>query len=91
MSTGWCEPVAIETYVHQLGDHIATALSSGWVLAEMRERLIDETWLALKPKWERYLTSQFHSRWSGNASPTLANNWSCCPARAAAQERRNSD
>jgi SAM-dependent methyltransferase len=45
------EPVAIETYVHQLSDHVAAALDAGWSVAEMRERLIDDAWLALKPKW----------------------------------------
>ena len=45
------EPVAIETHVHQLSDHVTAALEAGWTLTEMRERLIDDAWLALKPKW----------------------------------------
>jgi SAM-dependent methyltransferase len=48
------EPVAIETYVHLLSDHLAAARAAGLSLVEMRERLIDETWLALKPKWTQY-------------------------------------
>jgi SAM-dependent methyltransferase len=47
------EPVAIETHVHLLSDHVAAALAAGWTLAEMREGVIDDAWLALKPKWAR--------------------------------------
>jgi SAM-dependent methyltransferase len=47
------EPVAIETHVHLLSDHVTAALAAGWTLVEMRERVVDDTWLALKPKWER--------------------------------------
>lgn len=47
------EPVAIETYVHLLSDHVAAALGAGWALAELRERVIDAAWLELKPKWAR--------------------------------------
>jgi SAM-dependent methyltransferase len=46
------EPVAIETHVHLLSEHTAAALAAGWELTELRERLIDDTWLELKPKWE---------------------------------------
>jgi SAM-dependent methyltransferase len=45
------EPVAIETHVHLLSEHVTAALGAGWTLAEMRERVVDDTWLALKPKW----------------------------------------
>jgi SAM-dependent methyltransferase len=47
------EPVAIVTHVHQLSDHVAAAHAAGFRLAELRERLIDDAWVALKPKWER--------------------------------------
>jgi SAM-dependent methyltransferase len=46
------EPVAIETHVHLLSEHTAAALGAGWELTELRERLIDDVWLELKPKWE---------------------------------------
>jgi SAM-dependent methyltransferase len=49
------EPVAIETYVHLLSDHVSAATAAGLGLLEMRERLIDDRWLALKPRWEPYL------------------------------------
>jgi SAM-dependent methyltransferase len=45
------EPVAIQTYVHLLSDHVAAGLAAGWTLVEMRERVIDDAWLELKPKW----------------------------------------
>lgn len=48
------ESVAIETYVHLLSEHVAAGLGAGWVLVEMKERVIDDSWLALKPKWERF-------------------------------------
>ncbi len=47
------EPVAIETHVHLLSEHVAAALDAGWLLAEMRERVIDEGWLEVKPQWGR--------------------------------------
>jgi SAM-dependent methyltransferase len=46
------EPVAIETHIHLLSDHVSAGLAAGWTLVEMKERVIDDDWLALKPKWE---------------------------------------
>jgi SAM-dependent methyltransferase len=48
------EPVAIETYVHLFSEHAAAALGAGWTLAELEESVIDDAWLAVKPKWERF-------------------------------------
>jgi SAM-dependent methyltransferase len=48
------EPVTIETYVHLTSDHVQAALTAGWSLREMHEGLIDEEWLAAKPKWRQY-------------------------------------
>jgi SAM-dependent methyltransferase len=48
------EPVAITTHVHLLSDHITAGLEAGWTLAEFREGVIDERWLAVKPQWERF-------------------------------------
>jgi SAM-dependent methyltransferase len=53
-TNGSGEPVAIETHVHLLSEHVTAGLQAGWTLVEMKERLIDDTWLALKPKWERF-------------------------------------
>jgi SAM-dependent methyltransferase len=46
------EPVAIITHVHQLSDQVAAAHAAGFRLAELRERVVDDGWVALKPKWE---------------------------------------
>jgi SAM-dependent methyltransferase len=48
------EPMAIETHVHLLSDHVAAGFGAGLVLAELHERVVDDQWLALKPKWERF-------------------------------------
>jgi SAM-dependent methyltransferase len=48
------EPVAIETHVHLPSEHVTAAMGAGWVLAQMKERVIDDAWLEIKPKWERY-------------------------------------
>jgi SAM-dependent methyltransferase len=48
------EPVAIESYVHLFSDHAKAAHGAGWTLAEMDEGLVDDAWLAKKPKWARY-------------------------------------
>jgi SAM-dependent methyltransferase len=48
------EQVAIETYIHLLSDHVSAALGAGWTLAEMRESVIDDVWLRVKPKWQSF-------------------------------------
>ena len=48
------ESVAIASFVHQFGEHVRAATEAGWTLRELNERLIDEDWIARKPKWERY-------------------------------------
>jgi SAM-dependent methyltransferase len=48
------ESIAIATHLHLLSDHVTAALGAGWALAEMKEQLIDDAWIALKPKWERF-------------------------------------
>jgi SAM-dependent methyltransferase len=48
------KPLAIETHVHLVTDQIGSALAAGWELAEARERLVDDEWVAIKPGWERY-------------------------------------
>jgi SAM-dependent methyltransferase len=46
------EPLAIATHVHLLSEHVTAGLQAGWTLAELREGVIDDRWLAVKPKWE---------------------------------------
>ncbi len=48
------EPLAIETHVHLLSDHVAAGRVAGLDLAELHEQVIDDAWVALKPKWERF-------------------------------------
>lgn len=48
------EQVAITTNVHLISDHIAAGLETGWELVEMREGVVDEEWLAVKPKWRKF-------------------------------------
>ncbi|MER6397496.1 class I SAM-dependent methyltransferase [Kitasatospora sp. NPDC001603] len=46
--------VAITTHVHLVSDHLSAGLAAGWRLAEMAEAVVDDAWIALKPKWEKY-------------------------------------
>jgi hypothetical protein len=48
------ESVAIETYVHLVSDHVTAARAAGLWLLEMRERLVDDSWITLKPGWARF-------------------------------------
>jgi SAM-dependent methyltransferase len=48
------EPVAIDTHVHLLSEHVGSALEHGWTLQEMTERVVDDAWVQLKPGWERF-------------------------------------
>ncbi|GAA3739490.1 SAM-dependent methyltransferase [Spinactinospora alkalitolerans] len=48
------ESVAITTHVHLLSEHVMAGVGAGWSLVEMREGVVDERWLAVKPKWERF-------------------------------------
>ena len=43
------EPIAIETHVHLVSEHVAAARAAGFVLRDLRERVIDDAW----PKWQR--------------------------------------
>lgn len=42
---------AIESHIHLFADHAAAALGAGWRLQELKEALVDEAWIAAKPKW----------------------------------------
>lgn len=48
------EPVAVETHVHLMSDHVSAAHHAGFHLLEMVEGVIDDDWLAAKPKWEAF-------------------------------------
>lgn len=53
-TTAGGESVTISTNLHLVSDHVGAALAAGWQLAEMREALIDDTWVEAKPKWGRF-------------------------------------
>lgn len=46
--------VAIESHVHLLSDHVKAAHAAGFALREMDEGVVDDAWLARKPKWQQY-------------------------------------
>ncbi|WP_433701466.1 class I SAM-dependent DNA methyltransferase [Nocardiopsis sp. CA-288880] len=48
------EDIAITTHVHLISDHVRAATAAGWTLAELSEGTVDDTWVAAKPKWERF-------------------------------------
>jgi SAM-dependent methyltransferase len=48
------EPLAIESHVHLISDHVKAAIQSNFTLVEMDEGIVDEDWLKKKPKWEKY-------------------------------------
>lgn len=48
------EDVAISTTIHLVSDHVRAAAAAGWQLVEMHEGLIDDEWVAAKPKWDAY-------------------------------------
>jgi SAM-dependent methyltransferase len=48
------ESLAIETHVHLLSDQVEAGLAAGLTLAALHERVVDDEWVALKPRWERF-------------------------------------
>jgi SAM-dependent methyltransferase len=48
------EPIAIESHVHLTSDHLAAGLGAGLRLVEMTEGLVDDDWIAAKPKWQAH-------------------------------------
>lgn len=49
------EAVTIRSYVHLFSHHHEAGRHAGMILAEFRECVIDEDWLATKPKWRKHL------------------------------------
>jgi SAM-dependent methyltransferase len=48
------EPVTIRSFVHFFSDHVSAALAASFALVEMHERIVDDAWVAVKPKWAKY-------------------------------------
>jgi SAM-dependent methyltransferase len=55
---------AIESHIHLFADHVAAALQAGWRLMELREGLIDEAWIAAKPKWSAHRDRPISFAWA---------------------------
>ena len=49
------EAISIRSYVHLFSEHFQAAKKAGLSLVEVQECVIDEKWLATKPKWGDYL------------------------------------
>jgi SAM-dependent methyltransferase len=49
------ESIAIENVVHFFSDHIASGRNENWTLIEMKERFVDEVWVAERPKMGPHL------------------------------------
>ncbi len=60
----------IRSYVHLMSDHVRSATAAGLALTEMEEGLIDDAWVAHKPKWEawRHRPVSFALVWSKSVS-----------------------
>ena len=62
------ETVAIDTHVHLLSEHVGAGLDAGLTLAELRERVVDDGWVALKPVMGALARPPGHAR-DGLAAP----------------------
>ena len=49
------EAITIRSYVHLFSEHFTAASKAGMGMTEFRECVIDEKWLAGKPKWSEYV------------------------------------
>lgn len=47
--------ITIHSYVHLFSDHHQAGADAGLTLVEFQERVIDEDWLAIKPKWRDHM------------------------------------
>ncbi len=45
------ESLAISTHLHLFSEHVNAGVGAGWRLAEAAEAVVDDAWLAAKPKW----------------------------------------
>ena len=46
--------IALETNIHLMSDHVRCGNTAGLTIVEMHERVIDDEWLKLKPKWVKH-------------------------------------
>ncbi|MGW5515140.1 class I SAM-dependent DNA methyltransferase [Nocardia africana] len=53
------EPLAIDTHLHLFSEHVTAGNDAGWRLEEAAEAVVEEAWLATKPKWKHLLGHPF--------------------------------
>ncbi len=53
------EPLAINTHLHLFSDHVTAGVACGWRLTEATEGVVEDSWLAAKPKWRHLLGHPF--------------------------------
>lgn len=46
--------VAIVNYVHLMSAHVRAARKTGWRLAELHERIVDDAWVQRLPAWKKH-------------------------------------
>jgi SAM-dependent methyltransferase len=61
--------LAIESHIHLFADHTEAALKAGWRLAELKEALVDEAWIAAKPKWVAHRGRPISFGWVWRKAP----------------------
>ncbi|MFF0491224.1 class I SAM-dependent DNA methyltransferase [Nocardia sp. NPDC004068] len=47
------ESLAISTHLHLFSDRVNAGVAAGWRLVEAAEAVVDDAWLAAKPRWAR--------------------------------------
>lgn len=48
------EPLAIKSHVHLFSDHVKAAYKANLTLMDLNEGVIDDEWIKLKPKWQKF-------------------------------------
>jgi SAM-dependent methyltransferase len=65
------ESIAIENVVHLFSDHVTSGRHVNWTLVEMQERVVDQAWVAQRPRMVRYLHQpvSFALVWRDGSNP----------------------
>lgn len=63
------DDITIQSYVHLLSDHVKAAYEAGWSLVAMDEGVIDDDYVAGKPKWQKHygVPISFSMVWQKNS------------------------
>lgn len=57
------EPVAVETHIHLMSEHMSAARTAGLAATELHEALVDDEWIGRRPQWRRYRDWPFSYAW----------------------------